>query len=294
MTKIDEAFNYANGGNEFYTRMRDVEKELSHYNFSNMIVYCNCDNPTRSNFYKYFKTNFKKLGLRKLLITYISQIPILLEFDGINERKTPIGSGRFQDNEDIIKMCDIVVTNPPFSNGMVISLMDLIIGMGKKFIIVGPISIITRKKVFDYVKSGFVRIGHTSINSFEREDGTISNSATCWWTNMNVDKPILSTNAYYNEEMYPKYDNCDAIDCGESKLIPMDYNGVMGVPIRFITIYNPKQFKLVGILNHPRINGKNIMSRLLIQKIGGLRESIKTIIISENSYNRIFKQKKNR
>lgn len=54
---------------EFYTQLTDIERELQHYKtkFDGKVVFCNCDNPLVSNFYKYFAVNFKSLGLRKLI-----------------------------------------------------------------------------------------------------------------------------------------------------------------------------------------------------------------------------------
>ena len=285
---ISEVFNFANNGDEFYTRMNNIAKEIPNYNWSNMTVYCNFDDPMQSNFYKYFKGNFKNLGLKKLLATYYSDNPQMFVYDGVSEKSYPINSGRFQDNSDIINMCDAVVTNPPFSSGMVVELIDMLMSSGKKFLFVGPLNIITKKKIFDYVNSGTLRVGYSSINTYGREDGTKSNSPTCWWTNFDVEKPFINTNFTYDENMYPKYDNCDAIDCSRTEMIPNGYNGMMGVPVRFITKYNPKQFTLVGILNHPRIGGKNMMSRIIIQP-NNIHEGIKRIKISESSYNRIFK-----
>lgn len=56
---------------EFYTLREDIEKEMVHYKeqFKGKVVYCNCDNPYESNFVKYFKDNFKTLGLKKLIAT---------------------------------------------------------------------------------------------------------------------------------------------------------------------------------------------------------------------------------
>ena len=285
---IKETFNFANNGDEFYTRINDIAKEIPNYDWFNMTVYCNCDDPMRSNFYQYFKKNFKNLGIKKLFATYKSNNPLLFEFDGISEKKTPINSGNFQNNTNIINICDVVVTNPPYSSGMVVEFIDIMLGSGKKFLIVAPLNIITKKKIFDYVNSGTLRVGYSSINTYGREDGTKSNSPTCWWTNFDVEKPLINTNFTYDENMYPKYDNCDAIDCSKTEMIPSGYDGMMGVPVRFITKYNPKQFSLVGILNHPRIGGKNMMSRIII-KPNNIHEGIKRIKISESSYNRIFK-----
>ena len=50
-----------------------------------------------------------------------------------------------------------------------------------------------------------------------------------------------------NEEIYPKYDNYDAINVNKVKDIPIDYEGEMGVPITFLTKYNPNQFEIVGL-----------------------------------------------
>lgn len=62
---------YAPNNDEFYTRRKDIDDELRHYekHFVNKVVYCNCDDPRMSNFYKYFKYNFKRLRLKKLITT---------------------------------------------------------------------------------------------------------------------------------------------------------------------------------------------------------------------------------
>lgn len=63
---------------EFYTRLVDIEKELKHYKdqFRNKAVYCNCDDPFESNFFKYFAANFKALGLKKLIATSYKPSPV--------------------------------------------------------------------------------------------------------------------------------------------------------------------------------------------------------------------------
>ena len=72
MNFLLEAFNVVNRGDEFYTRYNDIERELCNYNLLNSIVYCNCDNPETSNFVKYFKNNFKQIGLKKLHLTRLN------------------------------------------------------------------------------------------------------------------------------------------------------------------------------------------------------------------------------
>lgn len=83
---------------EFYTQLTDIEKELKHYKeqFSGKVVYCNCDDPFESNFFKYFASNFNALGLKKLITTSFDQSSIaggqlpLLEIKGLRpEGKQP-------------------------------------------------------------------------------------------------------------------------------------------------------------------------------------------------------------
>ena len=63
---------------EFYTQLDDIENELKHYKeqFRDKVVFCNCDNPFESNFFKYFAMNFNFLGLKKLITTCYKNSPI--------------------------------------------------------------------------------------------------------------------------------------------------------------------------------------------------------------------------
>ena len=76
---------------EFYTQLTDIEKELRHYteHFRDKVVFCNCDDPYESNFFKYFAMNFNRLGLKKLIATCYNGSPVqgnelLLQFDSDN------------------------------------------------------------------------------------------------------------------------------------------------------------------------------------------------------------------
>lgn len=63
---------------EFYTQRKDIEEELKHYKsfFENKTVFCNCDDPFESEFFKYFALNFNHLKLRKLICTSYAGSPI--------------------------------------------------------------------------------------------------------------------------------------------------------------------------------------------------------------------------
>ena len=117
---------------EFYTKPSDVENELRHYkaHFKDKVVYCNCDDPAWSSFYKYFTLNFKHLGLKKVITTHYSKDPrpqnpepaymeeCILGADGSIQvtRTTLKEDGDFRSSECIalLHQADIVCTNPPF------------------------------------------------------------------------------------------------------------------------------------------------------------------------------------
>src|SRR3989344_4797127 len=93
---------------EFYTQLTDIEKELRHYKdqFRNKVVYCNCDDPFESNFFKYFAANFNALGLKELIATSYKPSPIantqLDLFGNIKELSTPKGRPKITANKFII------------------------------------------------------------------------------------------------------------------------------------------------------------------------------------------------
>jgi hypothetical protein len=67
-----------NKADEFYTQLPDIEAEMRHYKeqFRGKIIFCNCDDPYESNFFKYFAMNFNFLGLKKLIATSYSDSPV--------------------------------------------------------------------------------------------------------------------------------------------------------------------------------------------------------------------------
>lgn len=67
-----------NKKDEFYTQLSDIEIEMKHYrkHFKNKVIFCNCDDPYESNFFKYFAMNFNYLGLKKLIATCYKGSPI--------------------------------------------------------------------------------------------------------------------------------------------------------------------------------------------------------------------------
>lgn len=272
---------------EFYTLYSDVAKELVHYqqHFKGKIVYCNCDNPEWSAFWRYFHINFDALGLKKLIATYKGTPAYKMEYTGGTDidvtvgLMTPLkgdGDFRSQDCLDILIESDIVVTNPPFSlfREYVAQLMEY----GKKFIIIGSKNAITYKDFFPLLKDNKVWIGYNNVNDFQQPDGSFKKFGNIgWFTNLDIKKrhEKLVLWKTYTPEEYPKYDNYDVINVNKVAEIPIDYDGVMGVPITFLDNYCEEQFEILGIANSARwinyecytlINNKKIYNRILIRK----------------------------
>lgn len=286
---------------EFYTRLEDIEKEMCHYreHFRGKVIYCNCDDPKESNFFKFFSLQFEFLGLKKLISTGYKEnghgVAYIYEGDK-NENNLPDdseirtyelqGNGDFRSEEciEFLKEADVVVTNPPFS--LFREYVSQLVEYGKKFLIIGNKNAITYKEIFPLIKENKLWLGVYSPSEYILPNGekTKSVSGLCrWFTNLEHDhrnRPLDLTQRY-DPRYYPKYDNYDCIECSKVMDIPRDYDGVIGIPITFLDKYCPTQFRIIGIMtgssskdfvngNDNRkkfyINSKGVYARILIQK----------------------------
>lgn len=285
--------------------------------FKGKVVYCNCDDPRVSNFFHYFSYNFEHLGLKKLIATCYknqnmdlfsqndSEQAIFLEYTGDkNENNVPDsdeiginslnGDGDFRSAEciELLKEADIVVTNPPFS--LFREYVAQLVKYEKQFLIIGAQNAIIYTDIFPLIKEDKLWLGLT-MNSSNRwfqvpddyesyhkeEDGKkfAFVAGVVWYTNLAHSKRNEDIILYkkYNAEEYPKYDNYNAIEVKKVKEIPMDYTGIMGVPISFLHKFNPEQFEIVGSNRGTKqdvngvygrgsfLNGKETFKRLFIK-----------------------------
>ena len=286
---------------EFYTRIEDVSEELKHYrnHFKDKTVFCNCDDPTWSAFWKYFHLNFNELGLKKLISThYDREEPTYkMEYFGEDDNDvekgtiTPLeGNGDFRNAEciELLKEADIIVTNPPFSlaREYVAQLMEY----EKQFLIIGDLNWITYKEIFPLLKNNEIWLGYNGVKQFIQPDGSLKKFGNkLWYSNLDIPKrhEKLILWKEYSAEEFPKFDNYEAINIDKTAEIPKDYNGVMGVPITYMNYHNPEQFEIIdglyryslfdlcGTNEHIRtnrleatdVNGKSKYFRIIIRRI---------------------------
>ena len=283
---------------EFYTQLTDIEKELRHYkkHFKDKIVFCNCDDPEYSNFWRYFSLNFEELGLKKLIATHYEphkqsyKLEMWKDEAGVHSGiKTLKENGDFRSTEslELLQEADIVVTNPPFS--LFREYIDKLMKYEKKFLIIGNKNAITYKEFFPLLKENKVWIGYNSVKEFKQPDGTIKKFGNIgWYTNLDIDKRHEDITLYrhYTPEEYPKYDNYDAVEVSKVSDIPCDYDGVMGVPITFMDKYNPDQFEIIGMSSSAGYNSQIVGLKLLVS--GDARP----LLSNKNTYARIFIKRK--
>ncbi len=208
--KLHQAQN--NGKDEYYTQLPDIEKELKHYRnfFKNKTVFCNCDDPYESNFFKYFALNFNALGLKKLIATCYSASPVmggeLPLFDRMNGKKaykieiTEVtdanndGAVDLSDVEYLIKngrnTLTVLEESGDFRSAECVDLLkqadivvtnppfslfreyvEQLIEFKKEFLIVGNKTAITYAEIFKLIKENKIWLGYTpKIKRFQVPD----------------------------------------------------------------------------------------------------------------------------
>lgn len=288
---------------EFYTRYEDIERELRNYKsqLEGKTVYCNCDDPHCSNFFRYFVDHFNDFRLRRLICTNyrndyapkaykaeVHEVPEGFDHDTDDLFSLPgnsiielDGDGDFRSEECVrlLDESDVVATNPPFS--LFREYVAHLVEHGKGFLVIGSMSAVTYKTFFPLLMGDEVWVGTSKPKDFTAADGTTRSSPCYWYTNLDVPRRHealdLTGNLYHgNEGRYPRYDNYDAIEVSKVKDIPKDYGGVMGVPVTFMDKWCPEQFEVLGICashgkeprgienESPYMDGRWVYPRVLI------------------------------
>ena len=318
---------------EFYTRYEDIEIEVMKYRkyFKNKIVYLPCDDPAnkQSEFWSFFVNNFDAFGLKKLIATHYDEngeaYKIWIDEDTTNDgyiddadakQEDLEGNGDFRSLEciEILKECDIICTNPPFS--LFREFIDILIQHNKQFLIIGNNNALAYKELFPLIQNNKVWCGYTCnktltfrVGENYKFDEKITQQindgnkygkvpAITWFTNIQTAKRteelILTKN--YNDIEYPKYDNYNAIEVSKVAEIPKNYDGIMGVPITFLNNYNPEQFEIIGAA----MGWSNSAMSPELKKLVGYNENIYStcgtrgygIVKGQQKYHRVLIKRK--
>ena len=215
---------------------------------------------------------------------------------GIRELK---GDGDFRSAEciELLKQADIVVTNPPFS--LFREFVAQLFEYQKQFLIIGNVNAISYKNIFEQIQANRLWLGksiHSGDREFEVPATYPLNAAGCretadgkrfikvkgvrWFTNLDYKERHEDLVLYetYSPEKYPTYDNYAAINVNKTAEIPMDYNGIMGVPITFLDRYSPDQFEIIGITNHGDMAGIPFKNGNCFAEVGGKRMYVRIFI----------------
>lgn len=332
----------ANKNDEFYTEYSTVSDEMWRYReqFAGKTVYCNCDDPTWSNFWKYFHTNFGSLKLKKLISTHYqkgTEPSYAMIYEGGDDFNLDAGkiveivgntvgpdnevfysAGDFR-SDDCLKLMeesDIIATNPPFS--LLRFYIEILVASGKRFLVIGNMNAISYKEVLPLIKNNKVWLGYNSGNMRFRVPDDYTSTATviengfkyarfgntCWFTNMDVKHrhdglwhkngkfDNTQAHCYYegNEEHYAHYEDFDAINVESTDEIPIDYDGVMGVPISWFYKYNPDEFEILE-MHEPCVNIETV--RRLQWKEYKSRQKIYNGKLCQKRYHRMFIRNQN-
>lgn len=333
-----------NKKDEFYTRLVDVQNECDSYKkqFEDKVIYCNCDNPLTSNFFRYFVENFNEFKVKKVICSCFDSSSQLKEMwaddeivdtkaykvvvnrvdksidkirEQIKENKSTqdievsflqsdmqfkAGDFRSDDCVQIMNEADIIITNPPFS--LFLDYMKLLWRHNKKYLVMGNTNAMMCNDVFSRLMKKEIKFGYnTNITTFfevpddyfsEKGDGLVEVPAITWYTNLEVEKHIseLIPTLYkkYNETDYPFYEDYpDIINIDKVVEMPVDYFGVMGVPISFVKVWNEDEFELLG-RDEPCISIEKCYKYNKRFKEFKSRQKMYNGILCQKTYHRLF------
>lgn len=312
---------------EFYTRRGTIEKEMAFHrdSFRGKVVHCCCDDPYRSAFVEYFLDNFTELGLSRLEATNhvdsgtllfdlsedrpwhlcvttvpdgVHGIDELVKCDG-NSVECLRGDGDFRSAEvrKIMRGCDVVVTNPPFS--LMRGFLNVVGREQVDLLCLATSMVPILKSVFDRFRRREWWIGESIHSGATRftvpEDYDPSRAAAHgrdergpyidvpgvrWISSLDEPHVSLELTTTYDPDRHPDLDGVDAIYVDRLSEIPKDFGGVMAVPITFLDVWDTDQFEVIGLLgniaslvgnvphtvDHAIVNGERKFKRILIRR----------------------------
>lgn len=253
---------------EFYTDYKTVEEIVSEYkdDLKDKVIYCNCDHEW-SSFVKYFKNNKDVIGYKKFYHTGLTNQFVFGDYN--------VGDFRNKDSIELLKKCDVVITNPPFS--LLTEWYKLVKQYDKKFIVLAPPTFISRKEVRqDFInKKIFInaRSSRQCDRNFKRPDGSLA-EIKCY-PHTNIKKIIYkyrdTTHKVFMKDCnYKFYDGSDILAITDGERVPIDYNGLFTLSISQCWHFDFEKYDLICFITDYKqkllIDGKEQFVRLLCKK----------------------------
>lgn len=282
-----------NANDEFYTLLEDVKKLVDMYKdkLKDKVIYCNCDNPDKSNFYKYLKDKFYEYGFKKVICTYLGdECSYLTIYDGKETRTKLKGNGSYDSEEciEVLKSSDVVVTNPPFSKFR--HYYRLLRKYDIDFILIANLNCVVYQDCFYDFRDGKVIMHDGRVNQFinSNEEMEDLGLATIIST-IDIGQPFKHWNLKktLDEQIHIKYDNYLALNCDRSLNYPIDYYGVVGVPVSFLNKMDRKRFEILGVTQGFDVDVANLFDKDWKNEYNLTRKDI-AVMNGKHKYKRIF------
>lgn len=245
---------------EFYTLYEDVREGLGPMMklLEGKKVLLPCDDET-SEFYRFFQyqmqsgkykpkqvwaTHYTHLNLRSYTIPAMG--------DYLCREKSTLlnGNGDFfsEEIQQMVDNSDVIITNPPLSREA--EMIKLLLDKGKDFILVGTESLLAHRLLFPFIKEGRIH-AYGSIKKFAKPFGGYQTFENCCWiTSFTpcVTVKFMPTKKWDEvKDLIKPYENYAAVNVDRLANVPMDYDGVMGVPVTYLKKRNDEMFEIVGM-----------------------------------------------
>ena len=265
---------------EYYTTPETAEGFLvkcKQNQFKDMVVYCNCDGPN-SEIYKLLKQRFNYYGIKQLIASCYVKTGhgIKTIFDGTSETIENLdGDGNYKspECEELLKRCDVVITNPPFSK--LNDFIPYVMEHGKELLLIINMMSLMYKNIFPYTFAGkfcFI-LSFSGGATFKRPNGSIARVNVCGISTMlDLTLPfkwhLYTTQQLKDKGKFILADGTQTLECKYIADIPIDYEDDIFVPMSvFLLQIIRKYFDIIRVAKEGvKVNGKNRFHRVVIRK----------------------------
>lgn len=246
---------------EFYTLYEDVRESLEPMMklLEGKNVLLPCDDET-SEFYRFFQYQMQsgKHKPKQVWAThYTHSEEQSYAMPAMGYYLCKQGGTLLKDNGDffsdeiqaLVDKSDVIITNPPFSREA--ELIKLLLDKGKDFILIGTENLLTHRLLFPFVKDGRIH-AYGSVKKFVKPSGGYQTFGNCCWitsfTPPRATVKFMPTKKWDEvKDLIRPYENYAAVNVDKLANVPVDYDGVMGVPVTYLKKRNDEMFKIIGL-----------------------------------------------